>query len=535
VAQVRTLRRPRVHGSITEQIASWAWAQLKGHLIEPLARWALRQLAKVPRRSWAVMASSLVLAYLVGWLHRHLFWGFPVGILLGAGITGLPWLEHPLLRLPALTWMRERRWPITAIAGGGTLWIVPAWIMGVGSDQMIGLSLEAGLLALYVGLGARPIRLTGAGIDPHHVLEQWEELIRSHEAIAKALGGSTARLRERNHTGFVLRVHLAPGHIAEDVIAVAGRLASVIRHQKGSIRRGGVSVLSDDQAGACLLRVTTKDVLAKGQRWPGPSSDDILQPVQIGYQEDAQPLLLRLMLEPGLGRNLQIAGMNGSGKSGAVNLLMAVIAGCLNARVWGAIDPEGTELPRWAPCIDSGRVVMTAKEAAEVITEYRELIELRGQELIQRGQTFWIPTPEEPELWLIIDELALIAAQAPACMEVLGDIAQRGRKRGMHLILATQRPSAQALGGWGTTLLGQCHSKLCLRLERANDVGIALGPGSVGQGWRAHEMLLRAGEVLVADGEHPAPIRSRLDKLSREDVERWAAELALDHRGFGEG
>jgi hypothetical protein len=72
-----------------------------------------------------------------------------------------------------------------------------------------------------------------------------------------------------------------------------------------------------------------------------------------------------------------------------------------------------------------------------------------------------------------------------------------------------------------------------LRLDTVTDVGVALGPGAVGQGWRAHEMLRRAGEVLVYDDEHPVPCRSRLDLLTKQDVERWARELALDGQEGG--
>src|SRR5207237_233894 len=46
-----------------------------------------------------------------------------------------------------------------------------------------------------------------------------------------------------------------------------------------------------------------------------------------------------------------------------------------------------------------------------------------------------------PRLLVVMDEFAAIAAELPDFVDKLVDVAQRGRSLGVHLLLATQRPT----------------------------------------------------------------------------------------------
>ena len=46
-----------------------------------------------------------------------------------------------------------------------------------------------------------------------------------------------------------------------------------------------------------------------------------------------------------------------------------------------------------------------------------------------------------PRLVIVVDEFAALAAELPEFLSTLVNVAQRGRSLGIHLVLATQRPS----------------------------------------------------------------------------------------------
>lgn len=92
-----------------------------------------------------------------------------------------------------------------------------------------------------------------------------------------------------------------------------------------------------------------------------------------------------------------------------------------------------------------------------------DLSELRAQ----------APSVTMPRLVVVIDEFAALVAEQPTFLHALVGIAQRGRSLGVHLLLATQRPS----GVITDDIRANTNLRLALRLNDASDaidvVGIA--------------------------------------------------------------
>ena len=83
------------------------------------------------------------------------------------------------------------------------------------------------------------------------------------------------------------------------------------------------------------------------------------------------------------------------------------------------------------------------------------------------------PEQAPPSLVIVIDEFATLVKQLPDFVADIVDIAQRGRSYGVHLILATQRPSASV----DDNILANTNLRISLRmLDRAESMSILNAP-----------------------------------------------------------
>ena len=130
--------------------------------------------------------------------------------------------------------------------------------------------------------------------------------------------------------GWTARVILRKGTSAEDAIAKIPAIESGL-----GVRRGSVRVFPDDsRADAFILRVIDTDPHAGDITWPGTQNTSIVQPVELGLFEDGRKVLIWI-----LRRNILIGGTTGSGKSGIVNIILAVLAACRDVEIWGVEGP----------------------------------------------------------------------------------------------------------------------------------------------------------------------------------------------------
>lgn len=156
--------------------------------------------------------------------------------------------------------------------------------------------------------------------------------------------------------------------------------------------------------------------------------------------------------------HLLIAGATGSGKSVCVNtLIMSTLFKAFPNEVkFIMIDPKMVELSMYngIPHL-MAPVVTEAKKAAGVLKvvvdemerRYKMFAEARVRDLDKYNQQ--VPETEKlPEIVVIIDELSDLMMVAPVDVEdAICRLAQMARATGIHLVVATQRPSVDVITG----------------------------------------------------------------------------------------
>jgi S-DNA-T family DNA segregation ATPase FtsK/SpoIIIE len=172
-----------------------------------------------------------------------------------------------------------------------------------------------------------------------------------------------------------------------------------------------------------------------------------------------------------------IGGTTGSGKS---ELLRSLVAG-LAARVdpdhlvFVLVDYKGgsafdrcAELPHTVGLVTDldGHLGERALRSLEAELHHRERVlrDAGAQDLpdyLRAGS----PAGPLPRLLVVIDEFATLAAELPDLLGALVGIAQRGRSLGVHLLLATQRPS----GSVNANIKANTNLRIALRVQDAQD------------------------------------------------------------------
>src|SRR5579863_5848535 len=83
-----------------------------------------------------------------------------------------------------------------------------------------------------------------------------------------------------------------------------------------------------------------------GYTWSTSQNTSITQPIELGLFEDGGKVLITI-----LRRNILIGGTTGAGKSGIVNVILAVLIACRDVEIWGVDMKGGMELAPWAACL----------------------------------------------------------------------------------------------------------------------------------------------------------------------------------------
>ncbi|MEO0069363.1 MAG: DNA translocase FtsK 4TM domain-containing protein [candidate division WOR-3 bacterium] len=155
-----------------------------------------------------------------------------------------------------------------------------------------------------------------------------------------------------------------------------------------------------------------------------------------------------------------IAGTTGSGKSVCINsIIMSIIYRSTPQEVrFLTIDPKQLELPVYNPVphllsmttTDPERVVGELTRIVEIMeARYSEFAELGVRDILSfNARCEEMGKRKKPYIVVVIDELADLMQRAPAEIEArIIRLAQMSRAVGIHLILATQRPSVDVITG----------------------------------------------------------------------------------------
>jgi S-DNA-T family DNA segregation ATPase FtsK/SpoIIIE len=197
--------------------------------------------------------------------------------------------------------------------------------------------------------------------------------------------------------------------------------------------------------------------------------------------------------------HLLIAGTTGSGKSGCINtILTSILLRSTPDEVrLILIDPKRIELGYYEsiPHLLTP-VVSSPKEASavllNVVTEmerrYERLSRLRARSLPEANRALRKRGEEElPYLLVVIDELADLMMVSPQEVEdAVIRLAQKSRAVGIHLVLATQRPSVDVITGM---IKANVPSRIAFAVSSQTDSRVILDANGA-------ESLLGQGDML---------------------------------------
>jgi S-DNA-T family DNA segregation ATPase FtsK/SpoIIIE len=197
--------------------------------------------------------------------------------------------------------------------------------------------------------------------------------------------------------------------------------------------------------------------------------------------------------------HLLIAGTTGSGKSGCINALLTSIL--LRATPDDVrmilIDPKRIELSHYesiphllTPVVSSPKEAsaVLANCLAEMERRYERLASVRARNLNEANRAFRQRGESTmPYLLVVIDELADLMMIAPQAVEdAVIRLAQKSRAVGIHLVLATQRPSVDVITGM---IKANVPSRIAFAVSSMTDSRVILDHGGA-------ESLLGQGDML---------------------------------------
>jgi S-DNA-T family DNA segregation ATPase FtsK/SpoIIIE len=197
--------------------------------------------------------------------------------------------------------------------------------------------------------------------------------------------------------------------------------------------------------------------------------------------------------------HLLLAGTTGSGKSGCLNTLLTSVL--LRATPDDVrlilIDPKRIELSHFesvphllTPVVSSPKEAsaVLANCLAEMERRYERLSSVRARNINEANRAFrQRGEPTLPYVLVVIDELADLMMVAPQAVEdAVIRLAQKSRAVGIHLVLATQRPSVDVITGM---IKANVPSRIAFAVSSQTDSRVILDSGGA-------ESLLGQGDML---------------------------------------
>jgi S-DNA-T family DNA segregation ATPase FtsK/SpoIIIE len=197
--------------------------------------------------------------------------------------------------------------------------------------------------------------------------------------------------------------------------------------------------------------------------------------------------------------HMLIAGTTGSGKSGCINTILTSVL--LRATPDDVrmilIDPKRIELSFYeqiphllAPVVSSPKeaTAVLANVINEMERRYEALSKVRARNLPEANRAFRERgEPTLPYLLVVIDELADLMMISPQAVEdAIIRLAQKSRAVGIHLVLATQRPSVDVITGM---IKANVPSRIAFAVSSQTDSRVIIDQGGA-------ESLLGQGDML---------------------------------------
>lgn len=223
-----------------------------------------------------------------------------------------------------------------------------------------------------------------------------------------------------------------------------------------------------------------------------------------------------------------IAGATGSGKSVCINAILVSILYKANHEdvKFLLIDPKMVELAPYngiphlvAPVItDVKAATQSLKWAVEEMeSRYERFVEEGVRDIARYNRKVLSQARDEdkmPYIVIVIDELADLMMVSPQEVEhAISRIAQKARACGIHLLLATQRPSVDVITG---LIKANIPTRIAFSVSSQVDSRTILDSGGA-------EKLLGKGDMLFLENGTSQSVRLQGPFVSDEEIERVTA------------
>ena len=351
-----------------------------------------------------------------------------------------------------------------------------------------------------------------------------EAVLAHHKVPARVTGGTV--------TPRWIRFQVVPalGARIASITGLAEELAAALDAPTVRVARQGatiaVEVPRDDPHPVRLIP------LLRGMRNVPPVT------AVLGIADDGVPLLIRLP-SPDVAHIL-VAGTTGSGKTALLRAMVLSLAyfnrpqtidhrpqtidhrpqtvvGGPSSVVFVLIDPKGSAFRDLEGLPHLARpVIRDPAEAVEALGSLVRLMEVRSRQGYKDTRGEPLSTCSLSTCILVIDELADLLMVAGAEAErPLTRLLQRGREAGIHVIAATQKPTAAVIG---SLVKANFPVRLVGKVTSPEDARVATGWKGTG----AERLLGRGDFIAVAEGQLH---RFQAAYIAPEEVSQVVAEI----------
>ncbi len=371
---------------------------------------------------------------------------------------------------------------------------------------------------------------------------------------------ATSRLIERKLAEFGVEVKVLaayPGPVitryeVEPASGVKGsQIVNLAKDLARSLSLVSIRVVETIPGKSCMgleLPNNQRQVVRLAEILGSKAYNDMTSPLTLALGKDisGNPVVADLARMP----HLLVAGATGSGKSVAINaMILSLLYKSTPEDVrMIMVDPKMLELSAYegiphllAPVVTDMKLAATALNwcVGEMERRYKLMSALgvrniaglnqKVREARKAGQPLTHPfsiTPENPErleplpyIVVLIDELAdLMMVAGKKVEELIARLAQKARAAGIHLVLATQRPSVDVITG---LIKANIPSRIAFQVASRIDSRTILDQ-------QGAESLLGQGDMLYLPPGHGYPTRVHGAFVSDDEVHRvtaWLKEL----------
>lgn len=237
--------------------------------------------------------------------------------------------------------------------------------------------------------------------------------------------------------------------------------------------------------------------------------------VPLGLDEENKPVMLDIAKSP----HVLVCGSTGSGKSVCINtIISSILSQCDPSEVQMVlIDPKQVEFSKYNKLKSflSCEVINNIHKASNALYTICSNMDKRYRMISAKGckdidEFNAISSEKYSRAIIIIDELADLMMRCKKEVEpLLVRLAQMGRACGIHLVLATQRPSREVVTG---LLKVNIPTKICFKVPSAVNSRVVLDVAGA-------EKLTGYGDGLLLNPDGRDPIRFQGSFVESEEIE----------------